>query len=136
MSQENVEIAQAAFDAWNRGDMAALRELYDPDAIMRLDMNWVEPGPFVGRDTIMRQFEYLRDTWDADALEPSEFIDAADRVVVRYVWRVTGRVAGPVDSPELNQPITLVYTMRKGRIFLAEFFRDHAEALEVAGLRE
>ena len=38
----------------------------------------------------MRQFEQLRETWDADTLEPiSDFIDAGDRVVVRLdlAWR-------------------------------------------------
>jgi ketosteroid isomerase-like protein len=130
MSQENVEIAKAAFEAWNRGDMEALRELYHPDAIMRLYQEWVEPGPFVGRDAIMRQFEYLRDTWDADALDALDFVDAGDRVVVSYVWRVTGR------GPKVELPAALVYTMRKGQIFGVEFFRDHDEALEAAGLRE
>ena len=39
----------------------------------------------------MRQFKQLRDTWDADTLELiSDFIDAGDRVAVRFVWR-----AGP-----------------------------------------
>jgi predicted lipid-binding transport protein (Tim44 family) len=33
MSQENVEVVRTAFEAWNAGDMDALRELYDPDAI-------------------------------------------------------------------------------------------------------
>ena len=32
--------------------------------------------------------------------------------------------------------LTLVFTMRKGRIVYQEFFWDHAEALEAAGLRE
>ena len=36
MSQENVEIVQAAFEAWNAGDMDAFRELYDPDVIVRI----------------------------------------------------------------------------------------------------
>ena len=35
MSQENVEIVRALFEAWNAGDMDAFRELYDPDAVMR-----------------------------------------------------------------------------------------------------
>ena len=35
MSQENVEIVRAAFEAWNAGDMDAFRELYDPDVIVR-----------------------------------------------------------------------------------------------------
>ena len=34
MSQENMEIVQASNEAWNRGDMDALRELYDPNAMI------------------------------------------------------------------------------------------------------
>jgi hypothetical protein len=49
--------------------MDAYREAYDPDVIMRSPDGWPEPGPFVGRKAVMRQFEQLRETWDADALE-------------------------------------------------------------------
>ena len=74
--------------------------------------------------------EQLRDTWNADTLVPiSDFIDAGDRVAVRYIWRGAGH------GPELNMEVTLVFTMRKGRIFYQEFFWDHAHALEAAGLR-
>jgi triphosphoribosyl-dephospho-CoA synthetase len=34
MSQENVEIVRAAFEAWNAGNMDAVRELHDPDVIV------------------------------------------------------------------------------------------------------
>jgi ketosteroid isomerase-like protein len=57
MSQENVEIVRASFEAWNAGDMDAFRELYDPDVILRMDANWPEPGPYVGREAVMREFE-------------------------------------------------------------------------------
>ena len=88
MSQENVEVVQAGFEVWNAGDMEGLRELYHPDVILRTAEGWPEPGPYVGREAVMRFFGQLRDTWDADTAEPiSDFIDAADHVVVRYVWR-------------------------------------------------
>jgi ketosteroid isomerase-like protein len=81
MSQENVEVARGVFDAWKAGDMEAVRDLYDPDVIVRPLEGWPEPGPLVGRDAVMRQAEQQRDTWDADALELiSDFIDAADRL--------------------------------------------------------
>ena len=54
MSQENVEVVRAAFEAWNAGDMDAFREMYDPDAIVRMLEDWPEPGPFVGREAVMR----------------------------------------------------------------------------------
>jgi ketosteroid isomerase-like protein len=131
MSQENVEIMRRSFETWNAGDMDALRETYDPDAIMPMPEDWPEPGPFVGRDGVMRQQEQMRETWDADALELiSDFIDVGDRVAVRFIWRGAGY------GPESNIEATGLYTVRKGRTVAIEFFWDHAEVLEALGLRE
>jgi ketosteroid isomerase-like protein len=131
MSQENVEVVRAGFEAWNAPDMEALRELYDPDVVWRPPEGWPEPGPDVGREAVMRHLEQLRETWDADALEPiGDFIDAADRVAVRLIWHGAGH------GPDSNMELTGVYTVRKGRIVGIEFFWDHAEALESVGQRE
>jgi len=78
----------------------------------------------------MRVWEQLRETWDADTVEPISFIDGGDRVVVRMVWRGVGH------GPDLNMEVTQVYTVRKGKIRTVEFFWDHAEALEAVGLSE
>jgi ketosteroid isomerase-like protein len=131
MSQENVEIVRAGYDLWNAGDMDALRGLFDPDASLRLPEGWPEPGPFIGRDAVMRQLDQQRETWDADALVPiADFIDAGDRVAVRFIWRGTGH------GPESNIELTGVYTVGDGRILAVEHFWDHAKALEAVGLRE
>ena len=131
MSQENVEIVQAVFDAWNARDMDAVRELYDPDVVMRGVEDWPEPGPYMGRDALMGEWEQIREAWNADLLEPiSDFIDAADRVVVRLAWRGVGQ------GPGMNMEMTTVYMVRKGRIVYQEFFWDHPEALEILGLSE
>ncbi len=131
MSQENVEIVRASQDAWNIGDMDALRELYDPGAIMRPPEGWPESEPFVGRDAVMRQFEQLRSTWDADTVEwIGDPIDVGDRVVVRTRWDAVGQ------GPGINLEVTQVLTVRKGRIVYLEYFWDHAEALEAVGLSE
>jgi ketosteroid isomerase-like protein len=83
MSQENVEIVRAVFEAWNARDMDAIRELYDSDAIIaRALEGWPEPGPIVGREAIMQVFEQLRETWDRDTLERVSLSNAGDRVVV------------------------------------------------------
>ena len=56
MSRENVEIVKAAIAEWNAGDMDGLREVFDPDVIVRLPEGWPEPGPFVGREAVMNQW--------------------------------------------------------------------------------
>ena len=131
MSQQNVEIVKSVFEAWNAGHLDALPELYDPDVFVRAPEGWPEPGPFVGREAVMRQWEQMREVWDADALVPiSDSGDAGDRVVVRFVWRGAGH------GPGADLEMTGVHTVRKGKIFYQEFFWDHEDALEAAGLAE
>jgi ketosteroid isomerase-like protein len=131
MSQESIEVVRAAFTAWNTGDMDALSELWDPDVIMRQPDGWPEPGPFVGREAVKRQWRQQRETWDADAVElTGDFFDVGDRVAVRFIWRGTGR------GPESTMEVTGVYTVRKGKLLAIEHFWDHAEALEAVGLSE
>jgi ketosteroid isomerase-like protein len=126
-----VELVRALFEAWNGGDMDAVRGLYDPNVIVEGNERWPEPGPFVGRDAVMHQWQQMRETWDADALVPiGDFIDARDRVLVRFIWRGQGH------GPESNIEMTGVHTVNNGRIFAQEFFWDHGEALKAVGLEE
>jgi ketosteroid isomerase-like protein len=130
MSQENVEIVRAAYDAWNAGDMDALGDLYDPDAVVRSPEGWPEQATNVGREAVMRGWKQFRETWDADAVEAISVIEVGDRVAVRSDWHGTGH------GPEANFEMTMVYTVRKGRIFYLESFWDHGQALETLGLSE
>ena len=131
MSQENVEIVQAAFEAWNTGDWDAVPELFDPNVVIRPSDDWPEPGPFVGQEAVIRWFGQLREAWDAQTTEPiSDFKIIADHVVVRFIWRTTGR------GPEANMEISILYTFRKGKISGMDYFWDHADALKAVGLSE
>jgi ketosteroid isomerase-like protein len=131
MSQENVEIVKALFAAWNAGDMEKYKTLLHPSIVVHAPPDWPEPGPFAGREAVMAQFAWQRDTLDFDEAElVGDFIDAGDRVVVRFRWQGGGR------GPDVAMEITGIYTMRKGRVHSQEFFWDHAEALEAVGLSE
>src|SRR5215207_11113270 len=111
--------------------MDAVRELYDPEAVLRLPAGWPEPGPFVGQEAVMRQWHQMRETFDADAVETiSDFMEAGDRVAVRNIWRGAGR------GPDANLELTNVFMIRRGAIVYQEFFWDHAEALDALGLSE
>jgi uncharacterized protein len=131
MSQENVEIVRRGVEAWNAGDMAAFRELVAPDAIVRPPPNWPEPGPYVGREATMRYFEGIREAWDMDTIEwVGEPVAAADRVVISFTWQGMGA------GPEAKMQLTIVTTVRNGRVRDVDYFWDRAEALKAIGLRE
>ena len=129
MSQENVEIVRRGNEAWNAGDMDALRDLYDPEIVVRMAEGWPEPGPLVGAEAVIRQWERQREAWDAQNLESiSDFRHAGDRVAVRHVWHGTGH------GPAVDLEVTSLTTVRNGKILAVEFFWDHAEALEALGV--
>jgi ketosteroid isomerase-like protein len=130
VSQENVEILLAMRDAWNDGDMDRLRAFYDHDVITRLPEGWPEPGPFVGVDAVMRQWERNRETWSADTLALGDFTEAGDRLVVRLTWTGIGRVPG------MSLEFTAIYTFREGKVCDQESFWDHSDALKAVGMEE
>jgi ketosteroid isomerase-like protein len=128
MSQENVEVLRELVAAWNAGDMDAVREIHAPDVVTRPPDGWPEPGPFVGRAAVMRQWNQMRDTWDADQLRmigaPAQI---GDRIALRLSWLGSGH------GPESTFEVTGVYTVRDGTIASMDFFWDHAEALDAVG---
>jgi ketosteroid isomerase-like protein len=131
VSQENVEIVKAAFDAWNAGDMDRVRDMYDPNVVVQTVPDWPEPGPCVGREAAMGFFERLREAADFDAVEPNTaFIEVADHVLLRHTGRGLGR------GPDMNIATTVVFTMRRGKVIYQEYFWDHADALKAVGLAE
>ena len=131
MSEENVAAVQAFVDSWNEGDMDAVRELLDPDVILRPVSDWPELGPYMGREAAMGFYERLRETFDADTVELTrDLTHAADRVVARWIWHAQGH------GPESNMELTTIFTVRNGKVREAEYFWDHEEALEAAGLSE
>ena len=129
MSQENVDVVRRATEAWNAGDMDAWSDHIAPDVVWRVMPDWPEQGPFIGRDTVLRQVRQLRDSWDSDAIVPvGDLIDAGDQIVLRLIWRGVGR------GPESNMEMTCIYTLREGTIVAFDYFWNHAEALKTVGL--
>ena len=132
MSAENVEVVRSIIVAFNAGDMEAVRECYDPDVAFGRELEgFPEPGPIVGRDAVMRQWERVREPFgDAATLELVSIIDAGDRVVARQIAHGVGR------GPALHLEFTTVSTFRNGRTILIDYFWDYAEALKAVGLEE
>ena len=130
MSQQNVELVRKGAEDWNRGDMDAWFGLFDDDVVLRAAEGWPERD-FRGKDAVRSFYEGFAETVGHDTVI-EDLIDAGDVVVTRCRAHVTGVKSGVEGDLQFTQ----VTTFRKGKVVLNEFFWDHAEALEAAGLRE
>lgn len=133
MTEENVDIVRAAFDATQRRDRDAFRRLYHPD------IEWEDVGRLWGDWGTRRGLDDLRDAfltyfaaWEQPAFELERIVDAGDQVVAFVRASGRGRESGLV----IDQVIPQVWTLRSGRVVRVRAYREEAEALEAAGLRE
>ena len=131
MSEENVEVARRALEYWNRGDLDAFMELIADDAVLRPAEGWPERVIY-GKDAMRSWFEGFAETVGHETVI-EELIDAGGAgVVVRARVHVTGGLSGIETHVRFSQ----VVIGRKGKAVLIEYFWDHQEALEAAGLSE
>jgi ketosteroid isomerase-like protein len=132
MSQENVEVVRRLYDAGLRGDTEAVIDHLDPAVHADMSERVFNPGFYEGHDGYRR---FLRETdavWDDFRVEPLEFTDAGEKVVVSHMVRGRGKESGV----EVELPSTNLYTVSEGLVVAIRMYRDHDRALEAAGLRE
>src|SRR6059058_3420362 len=111
MSQENVEIVKAKIDAYNREDWDALFKDAAPGFEMDLSR---AVGPWrgvFGLDQNRRFVGELAEYWESLRIEPHEFIEAGDLVVVPLTMHGRGR-----EGIEVAASPTFVWTIRNGAI--------------------
>ena len=86
----------------------------------------------VGSSQILQAFDAeLDEVWDDHRIEPQEFIDAGDRVVV--LQREYQRSKSGV---ELEIDTATIFDLHEGRVVRMQGYMNPAEALEAAGLSE
>jgi len=133
MSQENVEVVQAALEAWGRGGFDALAEFCDTGIDWRAAEGAPDDaGPIHGLDAMRAYMQDWLDDFDELSLEFEELIDAGEQVVA--VQRLSGR--GKASGIETKIRFAVVYTIRNGKIVRGREYWERAQALEAVGLRE
>ena len=132
MSQENVETLRAAYDAFNRGDWDAATRFAEPNFELRTADRAVNPGTYRGAEAARQFFEDLFDPFDEVVIEPEEFFERNDQVVVFLRVRLR-----PTDSSAfVENRIGHLWTLREGKVARLAIFPRREEALEAAGLSE
>jgi ketosteroid isomerase-like protein len=150
MSQENVELIQAFFDA-GRAQMertgasthrwlavidlpetaAVFEEYWHPQAVFDVSGR-LDGGIYHGPEGVRQGMRDWLVAWEEFDIEFKQFLSAGDRVVV--VQDFKGIVEGGIEV-ELRD-FCGVYTVRDGRLAHYEEYLDIREALDAVGLPE
>jgi ketosteroid isomerase-like protein len=128
MSQENVEVVEAAYEALTSDGLDAFADYWAED----IEMRTVRGASLYGKAAWRAYLQELLDLFDDFRIEPIEFIDAAAQGVVVYL-RYGGRskLSGMVVPLEY---FAIVMQVRDGDIVQGVEYRTREEAVEAAGL--
>ncbi len=136
MSQENVEVARAAFAAWNAGDMDGVFARFHPELVYHPRADEPDPSPHVGRDAYERLIYGFLDSFSEVTSEVLELIDAGDHVIASTVVHVVLRGQGSASGAGVTDTYVFVYKLRHGLVVEGWEYRTKQEALEAVGLSE
>jgi ketosteroid isomerase-like protein len=132
MSQENVEVVRRGYDAWNRGDLDALLQTFDPNVELHLPEGGLNVGTRRGHEAIRQLLEGFLEVWDDLRIEPERFFAMGDQIVV-FV-RIRGRGKG--SGVETETRPAHIGTVRAGKVVRVVIYPERARALEAVGLSE
>jgi ketosteroid isomerase-like protein len=127
MSVENVEIARAAYEAFRRADLKGVGEYFADDVVWETPDTLPTGGVFRGRDAVLGNFAELPKYWSKFSVDPDEYIDAGDHVVVRGLQSVTGP-GGSTESRYLH-----LITLSNGKITRGEYIADTVKGIQALG---
>jgi hypothetical protein len=127
MSAENVEVVRAGYEAFRSGDLEGVGKVFADDVEWESPDSLPAGGIHRGREAVLASFAELSKHWSSFSVDPDEYIDAGDHVVVRGVQRLSGP-GGSAESRYLH-----LFTLRNGKIARGEFIADTAKGRDTLG---
>ena len=132
MSEQNVDVVRGIWEADRRRDVEAVHAAYAPDIEWEDHAGlWGDWGVARGPDGIRQAWRRWYEAFEDVHMEFGEVAAEGDVVVVTYELSARGRGSGV----EVQQSITLIWTLEAGKVVRIRAYTDRAEALEAAGLR-
>jgi hypothetical protein len=131
VSQADIEMLRAGYEAFSQGDWEGALGSADPDLQLKTADRVINPGTYRGVDAVKQFFEDLFEPFEEIVVEPEEFFESDDRIVA-FV-RVRSRPQG--SSAVVENRIGHLWTMRDGKVAGLEIFPEREKALEAIGIR-
>jgi ketosteroid isomerase-like protein len=129
MSEENVEVAKAFYDAYNARNSETMDRLLHPEAEITTVSGRGGLGGDWSRATTRQYFEQLDDAWTGLRIEIEDYRELGERVVaLGFV-----RGAGVSSHVEVASDFAAVLVVRDSQIVLVDSYSNWKDALEAAG---
>jgi ketosteroid isomerase-like protein len=133
MSEDNVEIVRQVYECVNRRDWDRMAKLVDPNVEQHGTVGGLGEGTVErGLSQIRQMYERDEEIWDQQRIEPEQFFDAGDQVVIFQREYQRGKSSGV----ELAVETAAIAEVRDGRIVRMQGYMDRTAALKAAGLSE
>jgi ketosteroid isomerase-like protein len=134
MSQENLEIVRAAFNAFARDGFEEALAYVDPEVVFEPPDEAVEsPTGFRGHDALRERWKTLMEPFQDAQFQPIEFIDVNDETVVT-VFRLM--VRGRASEVPVEAEPAYVLALRDGKILRMRAYLHRDQAFEALGLAD
>ncbi len=133
MSQENVEVVRASYEAVNRGENDLAFSYCHPEIEFHTYTLSPEAGMYRGKEAVRQYNEHLWAQFESLRIEVQELVDAGDRVVVVSTQHAIPKGGG---QQAIQVHMAEVWTVRDGLLAERHSYSTKGEALEAAGLRE
>ncbi|MET0512402.1 MAG: nuclear transport factor 2 family protein [Thermoleophilaceae bacterium] len=132
MSQEHVDAVRRSLDGWNRDDFEACVSIAHPEIEWVSELAQRIHGPktvYQGIAGLRRYWDEWHELWDV-RLDPTEFRDLGDTVLVLAMTRARGDASGV----GFEQLMGYVYEFEDGMARRVRSYHDPDRALEAVGL--
>ena len=104
MSAENVSLVKGIYHAFGTGDVPAVIAAMSPTIEWNEAENfpYADGNPYIGAEAILGGvFGRIGSEWDGFRVEPEQFLDAGDTVVMTGRYAGTCRATGAAMSPQV-----------------------------------
>jgi ketosteroid isomerase-like protein len=131
MSERDVELLRQAYQAFNRRDLGALLDFFDPDAYwVPAPSAWRNGYAYHGPEGVRQLLTDLAADWDEFSAEPEEFREIDDLIFV------SGRVHAVTKGggEKIDSPTAWVWEMRNGKAIRLQAYTDPQKAREALGV--
>jgi ketosteroid isomerase-like protein len=133
MSQDNVGLVRAGFEAFAQGDIEAVLRLCDEDILVTQPSEMPDAAPLPrGHAGVLENIAAWPQQFDDYRIEILRTVETSDHVVATVHQTGRGKATGiPVETQA-----TMVFAIREGKIAEWRVFLEEDEAFDAVGLRK